>query len=77
MIVSEAFNRNEEKSLNNSNMHQTYLKNDLMEKLYKKNKGTEKKTCENEKIINPLFIKADKCFVVYRNPLSPYITEKV
>ena len=48
-----------------------------MEKLYKKNKGTEKKTCENEKIINPLFIKADKCFVVYRNPLSPYITEKV
>lgn len=53
------------------------MKNELMEKFYTKLKGSEKKNCENEKIINPLFMKADKCFVIHRNPLSPYITEKV
>lgn len=47
-----------------------------MERLFNK-KSIEKKNCENERIIHPLFIKADKCFVVYRSPLSPYITEKV
>ena len=28
-------------------------------------------------ILNTLFIQNEKIFVIYRNPISPYLTEKV
>jgi len=74
--MNEAFNKKEEKILS-PNPNLFYIKNDFMEKLYTVKKTSEKKNCENDRIINPLFIKTDKCFVINRNPLSPYITEKV
>lgn len=74
MILDETLKRKEDKK---NNLIDYYIENDLMERLFFQKKNNEKKTCENERIIHPLFIKADKCFVVYRNPLSPYITEKV
>jgi hypothetical protein len=30
-----------------------------------------------EKLINGLFVRVDKMYLIYRNPLTPYITEKV
>lgn len=74
--MNEAFNRKEEKVLS-PNLNFFYSKNELMEKLYMVKKSSEKKNCENEKIMSPLFMKSDKCFIINRNPLSPYITEKV
>lgn len=71
--MENAFNKKEEKK---KLLNEFYSSNQLMEKLFNK-KSTEKKNCENERVIHPLFMKADKCFVVYRSPLSPYITEKV
>lgn len=75
--MKESFNQKDDQILNLSK-NLFYTKNEFMEKLFTAKKFlSEKKNCENEKIINPLFIKTDKCFVITRSPLSPYITEKV
>ena len=45
--------------------------------MIKKNYESLKKKVSIEKFINPFIIAVDKVYLIFRNPISPYITEKV
>lgn len=49
-------------------------RNPLLQKLFAPKKSSN---VLQEKVNNALFVKVQKVFIIYRWPMSPYITEKV
>jgi hypothetical protein len=60
-----------------SSPNENIFKNEILEKLFSIKKEKKEKFCDNDKNMSPLLVKVDKFFIINRNPISPYITEKV